>query len=306
MKFSSVFALLGSCGAAADGISLPSDNLFPTWVLTHQVWECGADNCGSNQSSSIAWLDAWAARNISVGSINIDSGWAVGFNNFAPRTDIFPDFPAFVSEVHGRGVRMTLWMTSMVDTDSPNYADALSRGFFVRDASGAQAGNISWWHGRGGLLDYSQPAARAWWEAQMDAVLKLPGGGVDGFKYDYFLAGTLSDLREEIRTRLIQQFIYPFKAIRIAEIATAFNLSPIAMEKELERLISKGLVKARIDSHNKVLQSRFADQRGVTFQLALETGEEMVREIEVMLLRASMLQQHFTLSVPKSTIMRGF
>ena len=184
MKFSSVFALLGSCGAAADGISLPSDNLFPTWVLTHQVWECGADNCGSNQSSSIAWLDAWAARNISVGSINIDSGWAVGFNNFAPRTDIFPDFPAFVSEVHGRGVRMTLWMTSMVDTDSPNYADALSRGFFVRDASGAQAGNISWWHGRGGLLDYSQPAARAWWEAQMDAVLKLPGGGVDGFKCD--------------------------------------------------------------------------------------------------------------------------
>ena len=116
----------------------------------------------------------------------------------------------------------------------------------------------------------------------------------------------LSDLREEIRTRLIQQFIYPFKAIRIEEIAAAFNLHSTIMEKELERLISKGLVKARIDSHNKVLQSRFADQRGVTFQLALETGEEMVREIEVMLLRASMLQQHFTLSVPKSTILRGF
>lgn len=125
-------------------------------------------------------------------------------------------------------------------------------------------------------------------------------------RYDYFLSPVLYDLREEIRTRLIQQFIYPFKAIRIAEIATAFNLSPESMEKELERLISKGLVKARIDSHNKVLQSRFADQRGVTFQLALETGEEMVREIEVMLLRASMLQQHFTLSVPRSTILRGF
>ena len=125
-------------------------------------------------------------------------------------------------------------------------------------------------------------------------------------KYDYFLAPVLSDLREEIRTRLIQQFIYPFKAIRIEEIAAAFNLHSTIMEKELERLISKGLVKARIDSHNKVLQSRFADQRGVTFQLALETGEEMVREIEVMLLRASMLQQHFTLSVPKSTILRGF
>ena len=124
-------------------------------------------------------------------------------------------------------------------------------------------------------------------------------------KFDYFLAPVIVDLKEEIRTKLIQQFIYPFKAIKIEQIATAFNVTPVQMEKELERLISKGLVKARIDSHNKVLQSRFADQRSATFQLALETGEEMVREIEVMLLRASMIQQHFSLSIPKSTILRG-
>jgi hypothetical protein len=46
------------------------------------VWQCGSDNCGTNQSSQLAWLAAWAAHNITVGSLNIDSGWATGFNNF--------------------------------------------------------------------------------------------------------------------------------------------------------------------------------------------------------------------------------
>jgi len=43
---------------------------------------------------------------------------------------------------------------------------------------------ISWWHGSGGLLDYSNPAAVEWWHSKMRAVLQLPitGDGVDGFK----------------------------------------------------------------------------------------------------------------------------
>ena len=37
----------------------------------------------------------------------------------------------------------------MIDTDSPNFAEAYRNGYFVRDGSGVQA-NISWWHGTGG------------------------------------------------------------------------------------------------------------------------------------------------------------
>ena len=73
----------------------------------------------------------------------------------------------------------------MIDTDSSNYADAYSKGYLVRDGNGKQA-NISWWHGHGGLLDYSQPAAVAWWNAQMDPLLRMGGaaGGIDGWKCD--------------------------------------------------------------------------------------------------------------------------
>ena len=68
----------------------------------------------------------------------------------------------------------------MVDTDSPNYGEGLARGYYLRDVLNA-TGKVEWWHGTGSFLDYSSPAAAAWWYAPMDAVLAL---GVDGWKVD--------------------------------------------------------------------------------------------------------------------------
>lgn len=44
------------------------------------------------------------------------------------------------------------------------------------------------------------------------------------------------------------------------------------LEKELAELIQSKQIQARIDSHNKVLYARHADQRKATFQSALRTG----------------------------------
>lgn len=39
----------------------------------------------------------------------------------------------------------------------------------ARDLLGKQA-LLSWWHGRGSLLDYTNPDALQWWHQQMDKV----------------------------------------------------------------------------------------------------------------------------------------
>ncbi len=39
-------------------------------------------------------------RNITVGAINIDSGWSTGFNNFDIDTKKFPDLKSLVSQMH--------------------------------------------------------------------------------------------------------------------------------------------------------------------------------------------------------------
>jgi alpha-glucosidase (family GH31 glycosyl hydrolase) len=36
-----------------------------------------------------------------------------------------------VETCHAMGVRVILWATSMIDTDSPNYKEGLDNGYFV-------------------------------------------------------------------------------------------------------------------------------------------------------------------------------
>lgn len=68
----------------------------------------------------------------------------------------------------------------MINEENPDYQYCVDNKFLLRDSRGAVR-PISWWHGSGGLLDYSNPAAADWWHRQMDRVLDI---GVDGFKCD--------------------------------------------------------------------------------------------------------------------------
>ena len=54
-------------------------------------------------------------------------------------------------------------------------------------------------------------------------------------------------------------------------------------------------LQARIDSHNKILYARHADQRNATFQRVLQTGNEFDRDVRAMLLRANLLKHDYNL-----------
>ena len=171
---------LSACSAAAAPLYAP-------WAHSHQVW-LSSDPDAAFPAALSALLQGYRSRNISVGAVDIDSGWSTGYNNFVPSTAIFPDWYQFIADLKATyGVRVILWMTSMVNQDSSNFAEAVAKGYLVRDGFNEQATNLSWWHGQGGLLDYSNPSARAWWEGQMAPLLQgngSAGTSVDGWKCD--------------------------------------------------------------------------------------------------------------------------
>jgi alpha-glucosidase (family GH31 glycosyl hydrolase) len=145
-----------------------------------------------------------------VGAVDIDSGWSTGFNNFVVDTSKFPDMKSLVDQAHAAGARVILWATSMVDTDSSNFGEMTAGNYCItvrriacigprlplslphthtrvrssrpiaQNATGGQQ-TLKWWHGRGLLVDYTNPAALSWWHAQLDRVLAL---GIDGWKVD--------------------------------------------------------------------------------------------------------------------------
>jgi alpha-glucosidase (family GH31 glycosyl hydrolase) len=156
----------------------------------------------ASQASEIALVQGYLERNVPVAAIDIDSGWSTGYNNFIFDLKKYPDPKGMVNTFHNLGVRVILWVTSMIDTDSSNYAEAVAKGyivkgvltlaFFTHPRPGLFENTIKWWHGVGSFigallvslsrthnwLDYTNPQALAWWHSQMDNVLNL---GIDGW-----------------------------------------------------------------------------------------------------------------------------
>ena len=126
----------------------------------------------------------------------IDSPWATGYNSYQFNPKQFSDVPAMVKDLHGAGFKLVLWHTSWInyktspphekgfadkiDVKSSNYDDAAAHGYFVKDKNG-QPYQASWWKGHGSLIDFTNPAAKAWWQGQVGLAVKA---GADGFKDD--------------------------------------------------------------------------------------------------------------------------
>ncbi|KAL6495462.1 COP9/signalosome complex subunit Csn1 [Orobanche gracilis] len=110
---------------------------------------------------------------------------------------------------------------------------------------------------------------------------------------DIHLHDHVETLYEQIRNKALIQYTLPFVSVDIHMMANAFNTTITALEKELEALITNDQVQARIDSHNKILYARHADQRNGTFQRVLQTGNEFDREVRAMLLRANLIKHDY-------------
>ncbi|KAI3428534.1 hypothetical protein D9Q98_007357 [Chlorella vulgaris] len=110
------------------------------------------------------------------------------------------------------------------------------------------------------------------------------------FALDIHLHDHIASLYQSVRNKALTQYAAPFAALDMNGMAAFFNTSIGGLEKELAALIGSQQIKARIDSHGKVLYARKPDQRSITYQQAIKAGEEYVRNTQALLLRASIMQ----------------
>nr|GEV82453.1 COP9 signalosome complex subunit 1 [Tanacetum cinerariifolium] len=112
---------------------------------------------------------------------------------------------------------------------------------------------------------------------------------------DIHLHDHVEMLYTQIRNKALIQYTHPFVSVDLNKMADAFKTTVAGLQKELEALITDNQIQARIDSHNKILYARHADQRKATFQRVLQTGVEFDRDVRAMLLRANLLKHEHTM-----------
>ena len=153
-------------------------------------------------------VDRYRQLGLPASVLVIDSPWATNYNTFEINRQQFTDPEAMVRHVHDQGFKLCLWLTAFINAQTfrpsepelvgkiplsaaSNFAAARDAGYFLKTDSG-DVYLSTWWKGRGGLIDFSNPAAAAWWKDQVRQAIRL---GADAFKADGGEGSFIGDAR---------------------------------------------------------------------------------------------------------------
>ena len=123
---------------------------------------------------------------IPAGVTWIEPPWQNARNSFEPSSRFTSDFKAFVDQLHGMDLKVLCWTTPYTLPNSSNWQEAIENHYLVKKPNGelpkpniSSSGEII----AGGYhyIDFTKPAAKKWWQAQISKALSF---GIDGFKLD--------------------------------------------------------------------------------------------------------------------------
>ncbi|HEU5055793.1 MAG TPA: TIM-barrel domain-containing protein, partial [Kofleriaceae bacterium] len=139
-----------------------------------------------------------------------DSPWEVSYNDFRWNETQFAaggtydgaSYEGFASSaemmdfLRDSGFRVVLWLTPFLNVESNDegvpgqqtgrsalYEEAAAAGYLVQGPDGEPL-VVDWWKGRGSPIDFTDPAARAWYQDHLRRLVDESGGVVGGFKAD--------------------------------------------------------------------------------------------------------------------------
>jgi alpha-D-xyloside xylohydrolase len=178
--------------------------LPPYWAFA--PWK--ARDYHRNQKEVDDDIERYRKLGLPASVILIDSPWATNYNTYEFNPKQFDNAPGMIRHLHDEGYKLVLWHTSWINqqtsvpgedgfkdkipvSSAANFTDAEKNGYFLQRPDGSTYIG-QWWKGRGGLIDFTNPGAKKWWQGQ---VAKAIDAGADGFKDDDAEGSFIGDVK---------------------------------------------------------------------------------------------------------------
>jgi alpha-D-xyloside xylohydrolase len=142
-------------------------------------------------------VDRYRELGLPASVLLIDSPWATNYNTYEFNPKQFDNAQKMIAHLHDEGYKLVLWHTPWINSETAkpyedgfagklapgpasNFVEAERLGYFLRRPDGSTYTG-RWWKGMGSLIDFTNPAARKWWQGQVSKAIAM---GADGFKND--------------------------------------------------------------------------------------------------------------------------
>jgi alpha-D-xyloside xylohydrolase len=145
-----------------------------TWAYGPWIWR----DENTSQAQFEDDLEQIRDRDLATSGMWIDHPFSTGIQSFDFDADQFPDPAAMFAHAHALGIRMAVWHVPYLSADEVPAleAEASSSGYYPPVVPPIV---VNEW---GTPIDFSNPEAVAWWQAQLAYYKSL---GVEGYKLDY-------------------------------------------------------------------------------------------------------------------------
>ncbi|MSP59563.1 MAG: glycoside hydrolase family 31 protein [Myxococcales bacterium] len=197
--------------------------LWPAWMFGPQQWRnddpvtcsvpCEQGCKATRTGADIVLDDARTIRKLKLpGSVIwIDAPWMTALNDFTFNPVQFPDAKGMIAELHKLGFQVVTWAAPFINQSDDRkvqcgmvgppagglYTEAADKGFFVKGGDG-QPYLFPWRNSSGALLDFTNPAAFAFWKSLVKRTTDL---GVVGYKLDWdeYIVAAIGSQRPDFR-----------------------------------------------------------------------------------------------------------
>jgi alpha-D-xyloside xylohydrolase len=153
----------------------------PAW--SYGLWLSTSFTTDYDEATVTGFVDGMAGRDLPLSVFHFDCFWMRGFHwtDFEWDPAVFPDPEGMLARLHERGLRVSAWLNPYIAQRSALFDEAAAAGFLVRRRDGS-VWQWDLWQAGMALVDFTNPAATAWFQ---DKVRALLAQGVDAVKTDF-------------------------------------------------------------------------------------------------------------------------